>query len=180
MIQATSISPDLGLRPIPGPDPVELPPPDWWMWLIPLVLIGFLWYWWFRRPIKRELSSQDRLDLAIVQSGDVSIEPRRRYQLLHQALRQYLASFDPSWKTLAADEYLPAWEKLFPDRPDVAMMMNNHWIDSEAIVFGPGNITANQVTEYALHISKLNSELNSDNNEKELNPTEFGRDRNKS
>jgi hypothetical protein len=176
MIQSTSVAPDLGLRPIPGPDPVDLPTSDWWMYLIPLVLIGFLWYWWFRRPVKRQLTGHDRLLHALEEAGNTSTDARQRYQTLHQALRECLAEFDPGWKTLTADDSLPRWQKLFPEQ---AQKWHTHWIAAEAIIFGPDTVEENQVADYARLINELDLELSSEN-EKELKSTDLGQNRNKS
>jgi hypothetical protein len=169
MIQFTSTAPDLGLRPIPGPDPVEMPTYDWWLWLIPLVLIGFLCYWWSRKAIKRESTSQDGLYLALEQADDTDIDTRVRYQQLHHALREYLADTDPAWKTLTADDSLPAWQKLFPNNAELAKQWHIQWLVSEAIFFSPDPIMENQVTDYTRLINELEMKL-SGNYEKALKP----------
>jgi len=176
MIQSTSTAPDLGLRPIPGPDPVEMPNHDWWLWLIPVVLIGFLWYWWFRRPVKREPTRYDRLHLALQEAENTNSDARHRFQALHHALREYLADYDPVWKTLTMDSSLPHWQKLLPDQ---AEKWQTQWLAAEAIVFGPDVVTENQVADYARHIYELDLELSGEN-EKELKSIDLGQDRNKS
>jgi len=177
MIQSTSTAPDLGLRPIPGPDPGELPASDWWMWLIPIVLISFVWYYWWslRKATKGDPTGQDRLYLALAFAEEADIDPRLRYQKLHHALRDYLACHDPAWKTLTPDDSLPAWQKLLPEQ---AQKWHTQWQAAEAIVFGPEAVTENQVAHYAWLINELDLELTSEN-EKELKPNDLGQDRNK-
>ncbi len=175
MVQQTTTAPDLGLRPIPGPDPVELPTYNWWMWLIPLVLIGFLWYWWFRRPVKRKPTGHDRLILALEEAENTGTDARLRYQNLHHALREYLAEFDPGWKTITADDSLPHWQKLLPEQ---AQKWHAHWLTAEAILFGPVATTENQVADYVSLINELDLVLTSEN-EKELKHNNLDQDRNK-
>ncbi len=179
MIQFSSTAPDLTLRPIPGPDPVELTIHDWWLWLIPIILIGFLWYWWSRKAIKRDPTGQDRLYLALEQAEDTGSVTRTRYQQLHHALREYLADTDPAWKSLTADDSLPAWQKLFLYQAELVNQWHAQWLASEAIVFGPAPITENQVADYARLLNELDLEL-SGNHEKELKPTDPEQHRNKS
>lgn len=179
MLQSTSTASDLGLRPIPGPAPVELPTNDWWLWLVPLVLIGFMWYWWFRRPVIRKPTSKDHLNHAIEQAGDISIDARVRYQELHQSLRRYLTDIDPRWKSITTDDSLPHWQKMFPDQAELANQWHAQWQAAEATIFGPDTVTENQVADYARIINELDLEL-TDDNEKEVKSTDLGRDRNKS
>ena len=167
MIQSIPSTSELILRPIPGPDPVELPTHDWWLWLIPIILIGFLWYWWSRKAIKRDPTGQDRLYVALELAEDTGIDARTRYQQLHHAVREYLADTDPAWKSSTADDSLPAWQKLFPDQADLTQQWHAQWLASEAIVFGPELVTENQVGDYARRISELDLELTG-NHEKEL------------
>jgi len=170
---------DLPLRPIPGPDPVELPNHDWWLWLIPIVLIGFLWYWWSRKSIKRDPTGQDRLYLALESAEDTGIDARVRYQQLHHALREYLADTDPAWKTITTDDSLPAWQKLFHDNTELANQWHGQWLASEAIVFGPDTVLENQVADYARLIKGLELQLLA-NYEKGLKPIDPEQHRNKS
>ena len=94
-----------------------------------------------------------------------------RYQQLHRALREYLADMEPAWKSLTADDSLPAWQKLFPDQVELANQWHAQWLAAEAIVFGPDSVTENQVADYARRISEL--DLNSiGNHEKELRPAD--------
>ncbi|HQR07276.1 MAG TPA: hypothetical protein PLN21_10665 [Gemmatales bacterium] len=181
IIQATTTAPDLGLRPIPGPHPVELPAADWWMWLIPIVLISFVWYYWWslRKATKGDPTGQDRLYLALAFAEETGIDRRLRYQKLHHAMRDYLACLDPAWITLTADDSLPHWQKLLPDQIDLALKWHTQWQAAEAIVFGPDTVTENQVADYARLINELDLELTGEN-EKELKPTDLGQDRNKS
>jgi hypothetical protein len=170
------LSQDLGLRPIPGPDPVDLPTHDWWLWLIPLILIGFLWYWWFRRPVERRPTRHERLHLALEKAENTNIDARQRYHTLHHALREYLADYDPAWRTFTADDSLPHWQKLLPDQ---AQKWHIQWLAAEAIVFGPDAVTENQVADYARLINELDGELTGEN-EKELKTTDLDQNRNKS
>lgn len=179
MIQSTPSTSELNLCPIPGPDPIELHAHDWWLWLIPIILIGFLGYWWSRKATRREATGQDRLFLALELAEDAGIDARERYQQLHHALRQYLADTDPAWKALTADDSLPAWQKLFPDQPELVNQWHAQWLASETIVFGPAPIAENQVADYARLLNELDLEL-SGNHEKELKPTYPEQHRNKS
>jgi len=170
-LKETKLPQDLTLRPIPGPDPVELPTHDWWLWLIPIILISFLWYWWFRKTPKRELTGRDRLYLALELAENDNIDTRMRYQQLHHALREYLADMEPAWKSLTADDSLPAWQKRFPDQAELANQWHAQWLVAEAIVFGPDSVTQNQVADYARRISELDLDRTG-NHEKELRPAD--------
>ena len=156
---------DLTLRPIPGPEHVELASNNWWLWFIPVVLIGFLWFWWLRRPVTRELTPQERLEQALMDSEDTTVDPRTRYQLLHCAIREYLVSYDPAWVSMTAGESLAAWRRLFPHRTELAEMLNVEWIKAETMIYGPAIITESEVVGYALHIGKLRLELCSNKDE---------------
>lgn len=172
-------SPDINLRPIPGPDPVALPTSDWWLWLVPIVLIGFLWYWWTRKQIKTELTAQQRLDLALSESENIELDPKARYQLLHHAFRDYLAEYDPKWKSLTANETLAAWQNIFPDRLDLVNLVHDQWVEAEALLYGPEKITDNEVAAYVLHVGKINTELVAAKNEKSENSSGNEPNRNK-
>lgn len=163
-------SQDLGLRPIPGPDPVELSAHDWWLWLIPILLVSFVWYYWWslRKATKGDPTGQDRLYLALTFAEEEDgIDPRLRYQKLHDALRGYLVCLDPAWKSLTADDSLPYWQKLFPEHQELATQWHTQWRCTEAILFGPDAVTENQLADYARLVNELDLELSGEN-EKEL------------
>lgn len=151
---------DSSLRPIPGPDPVVLPSYDWLLWLIPVILIGFLWYWWSRKPGKRQPDELDRLYQSLEHAADLEVESKTRFQQLHQALRDYLTYLDPAWKSITASEAKPLWQQLLPDDNELANQAHELWVVAETVVFSPGSISENQVAGYSLLIQKLDAELN--------------------
>lgn len=164
------MSQDLDLRPIPGPEAVELAKLGWWVWLVPIVLMGFLCYWWLLRKTKKTAhTGQDRLYLALASAEEPGVDPRLRYQELHHALREYLTCLDPAWKTLTVDDSFPHWKKLFPEQVELAEQWHAQWLAAEAIVFGPVAVSEDQVTDYARRINELDLEF-SERNEKLLKP----------
>jgi hypothetical protein len=101
------VSTRLDLRPIPPPTPVTLPENTWWLWFIPIVLIGFLYYWWFRRVPMRQPTPEDLLIEAMNDSEQTVFT-------LDEGLRNYLAwRSNPLWLSTPYAEADPLWAELF-------------------------------------------------------------------
>ena len=155
----STIASDLNLHPIPGPDPVDLTIHPWWLWLVPAVLLTFLWFWWSRKKTPHQLNRHERLEAAIWDSQNTLVPPRERFEHLHQALRDFLSSFDPRWKVLSAAESLPACKRLFPEHHEFASMLYEKWIAAENILFSPVEVAEKDVADYALYLGMLHAEL---------------------
>lgn len=158
MIQQSSS--ELTLRPIPGPEPVPLPDNTIWFWLIPVVLIGFLWFWWSRKVRRVPVDPQDQLYLAMTYAAEQGVPTQARLAELNQALRQYLASKgDSAWLTATGNDTEPLWNTLLADNPPLATTWFARWLAGEEYQFGRTTLSEEQLSSYIQAVEELDDYL---------------------
>jgi hypothetical protein len=107
------VSTTLDLRPIPPPEPVPLPNGQWWLWLVPAVLIAFLWYWWTRRPVARPFTPREMLLEAIDEAREGN-DPEATFTI-DRRFREFLAERQGVlWLSTPYAEAKSLWEELLP------------------------------------------------------------------
>lgn len=105
------VSTTLDLRPIPPPEPVPLPNGQWWLWLLPAVLIAFLWYWWTRQTAPRSFTSRELL-LQALEEARQSPDPEAIFTL-DRRFREFLAERHGAlWLSTPYAEAKPLWDGL--------------------------------------------------------------------
>lgn len=105
------VSTTLDLRPIPPPEPVPLPNGQWWLWLVPAVLIAFLWYWWTRRPVTRPFTPREMLLEAIDEARDGN-DPEASFTI-DRRFREFLAErHGVLWLSTPYAEAKSLWEEV--------------------------------------------------------------------
>lgn len=114
------VSTTLDLRPIPPPEPVPLPSGQWWLWLVPAVLIAFLWYWWTRKTVTRLFTPRELLLEALEEARQLP-GPEATFTM-DRRFREFLAERHSAlWLSTPYAEAKPLWEGL------LAQGQSNGW-----------------------------------------------------
>lgn len=151
---------DLGLRPIPGPEPVQLNDATVWLWLIPAVLVGFLLFWWSRPGRKHPPNPQDLLNDAIAACQDQTLTTTQRLDEVQHALRQYLAwRHEPAWLAASSRDVSALWSILLPENLELAEKWNTHWELAETYLFDYKTCSVEQLAAYVKEIERLEEHL---------------------
>lgn len=154
----------LGLRPIPGPDPVTMPDYTTWIWAIPLVLISILAFWWTRQRPGRVFTPLEQLEAILDKTKPV---PDRFLRADH-LLREYLAwRHDPAWLTTTSNATQPLWKALFPEDADLALGRYLWFTSLDACRFGKDILNEEQLFAYCLEVQRLITHVESQH-EKEV------------